>query len=56
MIAIYKALGGGWELRQGHQFVDDGTQKQMKDRTDWGDMLSEPEKQEVPKNPPPEKR
>jgi len=56
MIAIYKALGGGWELRQGHQFVDDGTQKEMKDRTDWGDMLSEPRKQEVPKTPPPEKR
>jgi len=39
LIAIYKALGGGWELRQGRELVPVETQKQMRQRTDWGDLL-----------------
>ncbi len=41
-IALYKALGGGWELAGSGPIVTDETQKEMKDRTNWGDMLSEP--------------
>lgn len=42
LIALYKALGGGWELREGNDFVSPGTRAEMEQRTDWGDMLEEP--------------
>jgi NodT family efflux transporter outer membrane factor (OMF) lipoprotein len=42
LIALYKALGGGWEVRQGAPIVPEETQREMKARTDWGDMLSPP--------------
>jgi NodT family efflux transporter outer membrane factor (OMF) lipoprotein len=42
VIALYKALGGGWELRQGQPVVPEETQRAMKDRTNWGDLLSPP--------------
>ncbi len=52
-IALYKAMGGGWELRKNDEaIVPEETQKQMKDRTDWGDMLSPPRKPDPTKNPP----
>jgi hypothetical protein len=37
LVAIYKALGGGWELRMGKDFVPEGTRKQMIERTRWGE-------------------
>jgi NodT family efflux transporter outer membrane factor (OMF) lipoprotein len=40
LIAMYKALGGGWELRQGRAFVAGETEREMRARTDWGDLLS----------------
>jgi len=52
VIALYKALGGGWELSRGKQFVPSNVQAEMKDRTDWGDMLSEPRGPETEKNAP----
>jgi NodT family efflux transporter outer membrane factor (OMF) lipoprotein len=52
LIALYKALGGGWELARVHQFVPERTRKEMKERTDWGDLLSEPRDAETKKNPP----
>jgi NodT family efflux transporter outer membrane factor (OMF) lipoprotein len=42
VIALYKALGGGWERRQQQPVVPEETQKGMKDRTRWGDLLSQP--------------
>jgi NodT family efflux transporter outer membrane factor (OMF) lipoprotein len=42
VIALYKALGGGWEVRQGQPLVPEPTQREMKERTNWGDMLSTP--------------
>jgi NodT family efflux transporter outer membrane factor (OMF) lipoprotein len=42
LIALYKALGGGWELAQGEPVVPDPTRQEMKARTNWGDMLSRP--------------
>ena len=38
-IGIYKALGGGWQLREGHDYVPDAIKQQMRERTDWGKML-----------------
>jgi outer membrane protein TolC len=42
LIALYKALGGGWELAEGQPVVPEATRREMKDRTNWGDLLSEP--------------
>jgi NodT family efflux transporter outer membrane factor (OMF) lipoprotein len=52
VVALYKALGGGWEVRQGQPFVSDPMQTEMKNRTGWGDMLSEPREQETLNSPP----
>ena len=46
-IAMYKALGGGWELRAGKSFVPDEMSEQMRQRTDWGGLL-DPAATEVP--------
>jgi NodT family efflux transporter outer membrane factor (OMF) lipoprotein len=53
MIALYKALGGGWELRQGQPFLSEQTRKEMQDRTDWSDILEEPKSPETKQPPPP---
>ena len=42
LIALYKALGGGWELRQGQPIVAESTQTEMQKRTDWGRLLPMP--------------
>ncbi len=42
LIALYKALGGGWELRQGQSVIAESTQAEMQKRTDWGSLLPPP--------------
>jgi outer membrane protein TolC len=39
LIAMYRALGGGWELREGRDFISDENRNAMEQRTDWGDLL-----------------
>jgi len=39
LIALYKALGGGWELRRGKDFISEQTKEEMRQRTDWGNLL-----------------
>ncbi len=39
LIAVYKALGGGWEIRLDHSFVPQKTLDEMRQRTDWGSLL-----------------
>jgi NodT family efflux transporter outer membrane factor (OMF) lipoprotein len=34
--SLYKALGGGWEVREGESFVSPEVAEQMRDRTRWG--------------------
>jgi NodT family efflux transporter outer membrane factor (OMF) lipoprotein len=41
VVALYKALGGGWELREGQDFVPAETREQMQARTYWGGLLSQ---------------
>jgi NodT family efflux transporter outer membrane factor (OMF) lipoprotein len=36
LIATYRALGGGWQLRMGHDFLPDQTRAEMTARTNWG--------------------
>jgi hypothetical protein len=40
LIALYKALGGGWHSAQPR--VDPVSRAQMQQRTDWGNLLDEP--------------
>jgi NodT family efflux transporter outer membrane factor (OMF) lipoprotein len=40
LIALYKALGGGWYSALPR--VDQATREQMQQRTDWDDLLDEP--------------
>ena len=39
LVALYKALGGGWEGRDGLPYVDPGTLEVMQARTDWGELI-----------------
>ena len=48
LIATYKALGGGWQIRGTDAFVPEDTQEQMRTRTNWGDLLPPKDLQEAP--------
>jgi NodT family efflux transporter outer membrane factor (OMF) lipoprotein len=53
LVALYKALGGGWEMREGQPVVPVETQQEMKQRTWWGEVLSRPRAPETTSiNPP----
>lgn len=39
LISIYRALGGGWELREGGDVISDAVKTEMSHRTNWGRML-----------------
>lgn len=41
VVALYKALGGGWEIRANEAFVPRATREEMRGRTWWGDMLDD---------------
>lgn len=40
VIALNKALGGGWELRKGHELVAPEIIERMRHRTNWGNIIS----------------
>jgi NodT family efflux transporter outer membrane factor (OMF) lipoprotein len=40
VIALYKALGGGWQIRTGNDFIPADTQEEMGARGYWGRALS----------------
>lgn len=44
VVALYKALGGGWETQTGKPFLSETVAKQMQDRSDWDDLLDEEER------------
>ncbi len=39
LISIYKALGGGWQIKAGENILPAETIENMKNRTDWGNLL-----------------
>ena len=39
LTTIYRSLGGGWQLREGQEFVRGANREQMRERTNWGDLL-----------------
>jgi NodT family efflux transporter outer membrane factor (OMF) lipoprotein len=46
LIAMYKALGGGWEIRgEDQEFISNENRNEMEERTYWSDMLAQPTEQ-----------
>ena len=39
IIALYKSLGGGWQMREGQDTLNSDDIKQMQERTDWGEYF-----------------
>lgn len=39
LVALYRALGGGWEIRESQDLVPPAIKEQMQERTRWGEMI-----------------
>ncbi len=39
LVGVYRALGGGWKIREGHDFVPEDIKEAMAKRTNWGNLL-----------------
>ena len=55
LIALYKAMGGGWEQGRSRPVLDDVTRETMGQRSDWKGMLDAPlpaPGADAPQNPP----
>ncbi|MFC2149475.1 efflux transporter outer membrane subunit [Candidatus Auribacterota bacterium] len=52
LISIYRSLGGGWEIREGNDFIPASLQAEMKKRTYWGGILDPKVKEIDPKDNP----
>jgi hypothetical protein len=50
LIALYKALGGGWQMRLGNDFVPEIIQQKMAERTDWGTIVEVDQKTKAESN------
>jgi NodT family efflux transporter outer membrane factor (OMF) lipoprotein len=42
LVGVYRALGGGWAIREGQDFVPAATRRTMEERTNWGRILAPP--------------
>jgi len=42
LIALFKAMGGGWQQGRNRPVVDDTTRATMGERSDWGEILTAP--------------
>ena len=40
LVGVYRALGGGWEIREGKDLVPAAVRQEMANRTNWGDLLA----------------
>jgi outer membrane protein TolC len=40
LVGVYRALGGGWQIREGQDFVPEATKEAMAQRTYWGRLLT----------------
>ncbi len=50
LVGVYRALGGGWEIREGKDLVPASIKEAMEKRTNWGKLLAP-----ASYNPPPSK-
>ena len=42
MVALYRSLGGGWQIRNGNDIVPKEVKQEMAARTNWGKLLQQP--------------
>ncbi len=42
LATVYQALGGGWQIRADNEFVPAATADEMRNRTNWGELLPPP--------------
>src|SRR5271168_5401762 len=42
LATVYRALGGGWQIRDNNEFVPAQTVEEMRNRTNWGGLLPAP--------------
>ncbi|MDX1837202.1 transporter [Legionella taurinensis] len=42
LVALYRALGGGWQIRRGNDIVPEAIKQEMAARTNWGSLLKQP--------------
>ncbi len=40
LVGVYRALGGGWEIREGEDLVPAEIKAEMRERTNWGKLLA----------------
>jgi NodT family efflux transporter outer membrane factor (OMF) lipoprotein len=40
LVGVYRALGGGWEIREGDDIVPPEIKAEMQERTSWGSLLA----------------
>jgi NodT family efflux transporter outer membrane factor (OMF) lipoprotein len=43
LASVYEALGGGWQIRADNEFVPGATAEEMRNRTNWGELLPPPD-------------
>ena len=39
LVATYKALGGGWQIREGNDYISEEHRNIMQQRTNWGELM-----------------
>ena len=49
LVSLYRALGGGWQIRRGNDIVPLRIKQQMAHRTNWGNLLID-QNHKPPKN------
>ena len=40
LVGVYRALGGGWEIREGQDLLPPEIKTEMRQRTQWGQLLA----------------
>jgi len=40
LVGVYRALGGGWEIREGQELIPPDIRAEMEKRTNWGHLLT----------------
>src|SRR5262245_28248367 len=53
LVGVYRALGGGWEVREGQDLLPPEIRAEMRQRTRWGRLLA-PSTYNLPASRPPE--